>query len=517
MSETLFDPNLYNVGSGETILSRLTNLATGSLQTGVGFALGFAAATALQPLATSIAQEAYHADPSKVLDPHDLAVALAQTLIDHDKASDAAKYSGIGTEPFDLLYETQIHVPPTGELLDFLRRKTVTDADFTHALRKMQLDPRYDAAIKQRMNLPLGGAEIANAIHRGNMTAPSIFPFPAPTAPGSVPQYPVSKLDPFEQAAWGGTSPEQLEVLVANAGLPLGLMQMLTLRNRGKVTDDDVKRAIAHSNIRNEYMDVALDLARYILSPTEYADLRLRGWIDDAAMYAGGALHGVEQSDMDLLVKSKGRPVVVHQVNTGLARGGEYNGPTAHIPEAFIRSLEQGSIRPEWYNIAYANRYTIPSYFILKQILADGGLTEPELGDLFKQEGWPPDLADKAAAAIAGGGTSGTGPYTKKAESQLWTATHKAYVDAQISEAEATASLTALGATADDIAGVLSLWKLDAKTPRKTLTVKQITDAIGEPGKDAAWANTRLIDLGYTTDDAATILYSPPAGSTSTG
>lgn len=492
-------------------ISSLADLGTGSVEYAVGFGLGVALGRALGPLATSLSQEAYTVDPSLALDPQDAAAIVAQALQTIGWGEGEAAAHGINAGRFALLEELQVRAPAVGELLDMIRRSTASDADVTHGLRKAQLDPRYDAAIRQLANRPLDGAEIANAIHRGNMDAAGLLLVAAPTTPGDIPQYPVSPLDPVTQAAWSGTSKEQLAVLVANAGLPLGLMQMLELYNRGFMTADDVKRGIAHSNLRNEYMDVALQLARYVLSPTEYAELRLRGWINDQAMYAGGALRGVEQPDMDLLFKLHGRPIPVHQVTTGLARGGTYNGATDSIPEAYLRAMEQGSSRPEWYNLEFANRYTIPSYFVLKQILADGGITEAELADYFKQEAYPPDLADKAAKAIAGGVAGTSGPYTKKAETQLWTATHKAYVDALIDDTQATANLAALGAAAADIEGVLRLWKLDAATPRKTLTLKETVGAEAQPGKGQSWVELRLAELGYTKDDIATLLYTPPA------
>src|SRR5205807_4966194 len=114
-------------------------------------------------------------------------------------------------------------------------------------------------------------------------------------------------------------------------------------------------------NTRGEWAPFLFEGFRQIPTAHDFVEGRLRGWLADPAMYAGTALHGMSQADTDLLFKIMGRPIVEHQIVTGEARGGTYNGPIANIPTPFLKSLQESNIRPEWYSLAYANRYTYPS------------------------------------------------------------------------------------------------------------------------------------------------------------
>jgi hypothetical protein len=328
----------------------------------------------------------------------------------------------------------------------------------------------------------------------------------APRTAGSIPQYDVSPLDPLQQAAWHGIDKEQLGVLVANAGLPLSLGEMLQLLNRKHVTDDDVKRAIAHSNLRNEYMDVALELRRRLLTPHEYAELALRAWISPDEMHAGAQLSGMEQGDVDLLFKMLGRPLAAHQITTGLARGGTYGGDYAGVPEPYNKALRESNVRPEWGNLAYANRYSYPSAFVLRALAQAGELTEPETHTILLEIGWPPALVAKIAPQWAGGTAAKADPHITKADTQLWNTIHKAYVDSAATDAHAESVLAEIGVAAATIPEVLARWRSERAVTRSLLSPTQIKKAIGQPGKDHAWALAQLEERGYTAADAETFL-----------
>lgn len=487
-------------------IGSLTELGTSSAEYALGFGLGVALGRALGPLATTLEQEAFAADPSKALDPADAARIVAQGLEQLGWGQHEAAASGIAGDKFTLLEEAELRAPPLGELLQLIRRAQVTDAEIAHALRKAQLEPSWDAKLRGLAAVALTPAEVATAIHRNIIAAPDLIVASPPTTPGSVPQVPRSSLDPIGQAAWSGVSREQLRVMVGITGLPLSLTEMLHLRNLGEVTDDDVRRAIAQSNVRNEYMDVALGLRRRLLTPHEYAELRLRGWITKAERDAGAALSGMEAADAQLLDNMLGRPLAAHQITTGIARGGKWGGEYEGVPEPYLSALRQSNVRPEWGNLAYANRYTIPSYFILRAILQDGAMTEAEFADYGKQLGWPPALAEKAAKALAPSAGAVADKHVEKAQTQLWTKLHTSYVNDRTTDQQARDDLAFLGVAAAAIPAVLAAWQRERGIVRRELSPTEIRKAIGQPGKDQAWALERLAELGYSPDDAATFL-----------
>lgn len=490
-------------------IGSLGELGAYTLEYAVGFGLGLAVGRGLEPLATTISQDAWHADPSRALDPADASRIAAQGLRDAAWAAGEAALSGINGDRFRLLHETEMRAPTVGELLELIRRSQATDADVEHALRKAQLEDEWHARIRGLAVVPLEPAEVAKAIHRNIISGPDLLTVAAPSTPGRVPQVPVSPIDAKREAAWSGYDAEKLRVLVGTSGLPLSLMEMLSLLNRGAVTADDVKRSVAQSDLRNEYMDVALELRRHLLTPTDYVNARLRGWINDEAMYAGTSLHGVTHEDTDLIFKTHGRPLSFHQVWVGLQRGGTYDGPTDAIDPAFLRQLQQSDIRPEWYNLAWAQRHSLPSAFVVRQLQTRGTLSARDAEAIYVHEGWPPDLARKVADATAAPTTATEDPWVKKAEGTLFTAQHKQFMEGVPVDAQVRETLTLIGIEAPAQARILELWRHERALKSRKLTPTQIHRAFDAHELDEPTALAELKAMGLSEQDARAFLRTP--------
>jgi hypothetical protein len=481
---SLFDPNLYNVAEGETLLSRLTSLSVGALQTGVGFALGVAASPALAPLATDIGQEAWSLHPTRAIDAGTAAAIVAEDVEQRDWGANEAAHHGIDGSRFDAMLGEALNAPGIAELFATWRRGLIDDAAFEHGLRKAKLEPRWDAALRGLKDVLLNPEQLATARQQGF----------------------IDQARQQSESQLQGVDPERAELLFDIAGLPPGLTMALEAVNRGLIGEAEFAQIVREGHTKTKYTDLIYQLKRRILSPAEYVDAHLRGWITQQQMYDGVALSGFTNDDADLLFKTHGRPIPVHQITTGQARGGVFNGPTDHIPEAYLRSLQQGSERPEWYSLSYANRYTLPSFFVVRALIQDGTLTAEQGADLFKQEGWPPDLADAAAAAYAGGSTATADKHIAKAETQVWGTLHKSYVDALSTDTEASSDLAAIGVDADAIPQVLKLWQAEREIIRRSLTPAQIRKAVNEAIETQEWALARLAALGYNDADARTFL-----------
>ena len=528
----------------------LAGIAEGTISQAAGFGLGVALANALVPLATQLRQEAYALDPIVAPDAAMLAAGVAQGQVSETKAREWAKEHGIGDDAFTALVNIANTGPALGEAMQAWRRGLLTEREFETALQRHAIEPQWWDSLKALRAVPLEPAQIATAIHRNIMQGADLIVTSPPTAPGKVPQVPQSTLDPVEQAAWSGYSQEKLRVLVGITGLPPGLHEMLGLWNRGVVTADDVKRAVAQSNLRNEYMDVVLALARQLLTPHEYAELVIRGWISPAQGAAGAAQHGMTAEDFHLLSQMIGRPIPVRQVTTGLARGGTYDGDRAHIPEAYLRSLEEGNLRPEWYSLAYANRYTLPSYFVVRGMVQDGSVTVKEAATIFEQEGWPPALATKAAESFTKGAASqakrltssellteyeggfldraalvkrledlGYAPAEAEAYAELGDARRvnsartqrlgrirTRYVGFHITEAEARVALNEVGMAESAREDLLADWTAEREVNETQLTQSQIVKAF----KKGVWTrdatHSALVERGMSAADADVLL-----------
>lgn len=396
-------------------LGSLGGLAAGKAGEAVAFGLGFALGRALEPVGTDLLQQAWKVAPIRAPDAATLAAGIAQGQVDPAKAKEWASEHGYGDEAFAALVNIANVGPALGSAYQAWRRGHLTPEQFRTALKRTGLEEEWFPAMVALKEELLDPGALAQAVHRGIVAGQGLLIREPPLGEGRVPHVAQSQIDAVKEFAGHGLDPERARVLIGNTGLPLALGQMLELLNRDVVTADDVQRSIAQSNVRNEYMDVALALRRRLLTPHEYVEARLRGWIDPAAMHAGAALHGMEAEDSDLLAKLSGRPLSFRQVFIGQRRGGVYDGATAGIDPAFLKSLQESNVRPEWYSLAWAQRYTYPSTFVLRSMTQAGDLSGAEAEAVLLQEGWEPGFAKRVAARWAGAVT-GAGKEETKAE-----------------------------------------------------------------------------------------------------
>ena len=473
-------------------------------------AIGGAIRPTLDPLTQELANDTWPLHAVVPPDPYYVAAGVAQGQVAEDAARHWAEQQGYGSEQMSALIAVANTGPALGQAYAAWRRGQLTDTQFQRALKRQAIEDEWVDALMALKQEPLDPSTIANAVHRGIMRDSTLIVREPPTTAGKVEQVPPSSIDPVEEAAWNGINHERLRVEVGTTGLPPGLIQMLQLLNRGVVTEADVQRAVSQSNLRNEYMDVVLELRRHLLTPHEYEEAALRGIITQAEADAGAALSGMEKADAELLFQIMGRPLVVHQITTGLARGGTFGGTYGDVPEPYRDAIRRSNIRPEYARLAYANRYTLPSAFVLRSLVQSGDLTETEGRELLLGIGWPPDLAQKVAAKWAGGtGSSGDG-HLSKAQTQLWTTTHRSYIADETDDASATDALEAAGVAAGTIPQVLALWQHERTLRRKQLTPAQVKKAYanGVTNQDTGAPFTRddalaaLVERGYSVQSA---------------
>lgn len=486
----------------------LGGIALGSAGEAVAFGLGFALARVLEPEAVGLVQTAWSAGGSqiKALSHGEAAQIVAEDVEKQPWGEKEAAYTGIDQARFDALVQEILNAPGMGELLRMLRRGTITPDQFYHGLRKAKLETLWDTPLAELEHERLDPAVVATSIQRGIISDPGYLPTAIDYSGSDVPAPEHSAIDAVAEAAAAGISSDRLAVQTRIVGLPPAPGELLQLVNRGIINEHAFNLGVAEGNTRNEWAPYLLQLRRRLITPGEYAELRLRGWIDTAAMHDGAALSGMTPADTDLLFELHGRPIPVHQVTTGEARGGTFGASYADIPEAYLRSLEEGNLRPEWYDLAYANRYSYPSAFVIRALATSGELTGAETKQTLLDIGWPPHLADLVVTAWTGGTTAKADKHVTKAENELWTALHKAYVVQEADASVAQETLTALVVPAGAQTQVLALWDRERALTRRELTPSEIKKAY----KDAIFtrdvAITRLEQLGYDVADSGTFL-----------
>src|SRR5207248_2244365 len=200
-----------------------------------------------------------------------------------------------------------------------------------------------------------------------------------------------------------------------------------------------------------------------------------------------------------------------------LARGGSYPSTCADVPEPYRNAIQESNIRPEWASIHFHSRCAYPSAFVLRSLAQARDLGgQQAVEQVLLEIGWKPSFAQQVSTAWTTGstGSSGADPHVSKAQTQVWTATHKAYVDWLISDATATTALETAGVAAATVPGILALWRAERNLIRASLSASQIKKAwfeqIPDPALGRPWteaeAVTRLQELGYTAGDARLLL-----------
>ena len=480
-----------------------------------GAALGGAASVALAPIFEPAKQKAWQKAPNRILDSGTLAALTAQGGIDLTDAHTEAALDGYRPDKLDALIYLAQTVPGVAEALRLWRLGFISDDDWTHSLVKAGMDARYLAPLNRLKDAELLGlGDIAYAVVRGILPAPSWVPVAPPTTGDKVPRFPVVDVDPVTLAGKLGFTEEALQIMVGRSGLSMAPGMAAQANFRGIIGDRDFLLAIAEGDLRTEWADAVKAVSREILTSHDSAELQLRGFLTRDERLKHTEAHGMNDADSDLLYDLLGRSIPAHQITTGEARGGTFEGPTDTIPAAYLQSLQRGNLRPEYYDLAYANRYSYPSAFFFRLLLQTGELTADEGYDAFLKLGWPPDLARKIADALATTKGTAADPHVTKAQNQLWTAAHRTYVGQTSGTVETKAALSQIGVAPASQAAILGLWDTERSMIRKQLTPAQIKKAIGgkvtNPDTGLPWTSqdgvNAMLDRGYSQEDAQTFL-----------
>lgn len=496
------------------LLSELGGLTGGAASEALAFAAGFAAGRALEPAGVTIAQDAWHAAQARRLDPATAAEIAAEGISDPNTMADEASYSGYEASRFESLYNVTLTGPGFGQLVTMLNRGTITPADFTHGLRKDKLETRWDAPLADLANQRIPVPDLAFMVVRGLVPDAGILPVAAPTGEGNVPAFPVFNIDTVAEAKAAGWDLERFSAMVGRSGLSMGPVQAAQAFFRGILLDVDYHRAIAEGDIRNEWANAVREVSRQILTADQYAEAQVRGQATPADRSAGTARHGMSQADSDLLYAISGRGLNVHAITTGFARGGDYPGSYANVPEPYRSALERSLVREEFSELAYANRYNLPSPFVIRSLATTGEINADTATTLLLESGWKPDLVTTVIKGWYGTTAGGADKHVAKAQTQLWTTTHKSYIAEEITNSDATTALTAAGVTDTSVPLVLDLWNEERALVRKQLSpaeiVKSHAEKVINPATGVAWTETDAIvalqDRGYSPDAALNLL-----------
>ncbi|TML42808.1 MAG: hypothetical protein E6G19_13490 [Actinobacteria bacterium] len=379
-----------------------------------GVAAGLAVASPLRPVVQLVENETWAIHPDRPVNVETAAAVVAEDVEKDAWGVQQASWTGFDEPTFRAVLGEVLNAPGLGELYAMWRRGLISDADFTHGLRKAKLEPRWDTALKGQHDVLLSSEELAAMQQQGFVDAGRAN----------------------SEGGLQGVTPDRQQLRFEVSGLPPGHAEAQHLLNRGLIDEATFAEMIREGHTKTKYTGVLEQARVAVLSALDFVQGHLRNWISESEMVAGGALTGHTAEQMDFLFKIHGRPISWHQTWIGLQRGGTLDGPTGDIHPAFLAALQRSDT-----------------------LTQGGDLTASQTEEILKFEGWEPTLRATVAAKWAETSPTKQDPAVKSAETKFLTALHKAFVGGAITDAQGVTELALTSLSAAAQAGVLGYWR----------------------------------------------------------
>lgn len=478
-------------------LGRISKFFGQTVSGAAEYAAGEAISKTLDPELQLFTNSAWENNPNRPLEAGDAAEIVAEDVQLLDWGRQEALQTGVNQARFDSLRNAVLNAPGIGELMTLWRRGAITQAQFVHGLRKARLETLWDTGLESLKTARYSPAEIALGVVRSVIKDPGWMVEQLDTSGSNVQQYEPVSIDPVAEAEASGFDSERMRGLVGSIGLPMSVVMAANAYFRGILTRGAYNQAVLEGDTRPEWADSILEASRQIPSVVNFVENHLRGYSGETDMNAGAARHGMSPDDAAILFQNAGRPLAIHQITTGLARGATFNPEPGELTDPYEAASHESDIKPSYYALNIANRYTYPSAFVIRQLAQAGELTEAQTEDTLLKLGWEPGFAKQIAAAWSAGGAAASKEATA---ADLLTL----YDGGKATEAETMTALDALGYSPAE-----AQRKLDLVTARRVASAKGtgITDIHGDFKKgllsgDAAIAGIKSLGIDEATATA---------------
>lgn len=394
----------------------------------IGLGLGGAQAAATGKL-DELRQDSLRESQRVVLTPGELAAAVVKGHVSVEYARDQGTYSGLNPDRMDVLIDTTGNPPGPQELLRMVNRGILTIPDVERGLREGYLRPEWIPQVMQLRNEILGPHEAVEAAVQGHLS------------------YDVAK----EAAGLNGVPPQMFDILYRTAGNPPGPTELLTLWQRGEISEGRVDEGLRESRLKDSWIGDFKRLALRRIPLRTITTLLNNGAISDDTARAKLQQLGYSADDANALIAGHKAP-----------------------PKAPHHALTVTQVR---------------------DLYADHLITRDQAAADLVAVGYEPGAADQLLT------------YTDVVNNRRFrvaavTKVRSSYVARKIDKATASSELDRLQTPADQRDAMLTLWDIERDSTPHTLSPTDVCAAGRLQLIPPAEVLQRLSEMGFSDNDA---------------
>lgn len=214
------------------------------------------------------------------LSPADLALANLRGAITPETMQGYANQLGMTPDDMQVLVANTGEPPGLMELLFLFRRGQIDQERLTRGVRQSRVRDEWMDAILKLRYAPMTVADAARACVEGYM---------APEAGADIAQQ-----NGLDAAHW--------PIILESWGRPLSHEQMLTLMHRGQATRPEVVQAMKESDIKDKYIDKAIELGRALIPERLIVTAVQHNVMTHAEAHTALTERGYIDADADILI-----------------------------------------------------------------------------------------------------------------------------------------------------------------------------------------------------------------------
>jgi hypothetical protein len=459
--------------------------------------------------------------PNTLLDLGSAARLVAQGVWSYSQGEHEATGNGYNGGKFGALVESTYQHPGPGELIPMLNRDIIGDSDFTDAVRRQGVHPKWWGPLEQLRHYVQSPADLALGVLKG-------------------------VIDHGEATAEGrksGLDSADMSFLEDITGEPPGIQDLLFAYRRNIIDKQRLEHGIRQSRLRLEWTDVIESLRFVPISAANAVEAAVQNHLGQSEAKTIVEQNGIDPKWYNTLYETAGNPPGPMEMLDLLNRG--------EMSEAQVKQgLRESRLKDKYIDTEIKLRRQILTEGKISLMVAQGVMGAKEAIPHYMDIGY---THEDAAALIASASISrqarqyeltqaqietlyldravtrknaqrqleGLGYSEQEADLILLTKdlerehryfeaainrVHASYVGHKLTDTEAKGQLDALKLAAEQEADLLALWRIEKATNVSILSVAQIQGALRRGLIDETAALDRFSALGYADDDAIILL-----------